>query len=142
MSSSEPSYIPLLYASSIAFEFSLSPYPSASLSSSSKLGGGFKWTVSIANYQQGDYEGACGCGRSASAAAACPHVLRVVMACRKADLLSFRKPWQVTRHTLNRLPKLRTHQLSNLLERYTLASVDAHDNAVVSPCFCKKSTSH
>ena len=66
-----------------------------SLASSSLLGGGFKWPVSIAKYLNGDFEGACGCGRSASAAAACHHVLRVVMACRKADLLSFRKPWQV-----------------------------------------------
>ena len=67
-----------------------------SLARSVNLGTGYKWPVSIAKFQQGDYEGACGCGRTASGFAVCHHVLRVVMACRQADLLQFRKPWQVS----------------------------------------------
>eukprot|EP00966_Prymnesium_polylepis_P218058 5046711-Prymnesium_polylepis.1 len=65
--------------------------------SSSHLGDGFKWPVSLSKFLQGDYEGACGCGRSASSFALCQHAMRCVVATRRADALLFRKPWQTTR---------------------------------------------
>ena len=62
----------------------------------SQMGSGFKWPVSISKFIKGDYEGACGCGRTACGISVCEHVMRVVMACRRADTMSFRKPWQST----------------------------------------------
>ena len=69
--------------------------PSSVTTGAAVLGGGFKWQVSLQAFREKDWRRACGCGRTASAAAPlCKHIARVVMG-TNAAADEWRKAWQV-----------------------------------------------